>query len=278
MAFAGSNPYGIFSGAFNSTSNGIQWGATGEAGSASLTANGEMADRVMSFAACGGKLYASIYDAIVVRTDGTNPSWKIFYQYSGPALPSRSSGFRGLTCVPNLNGSGSMLIAALEGNGDIYDIPLDGSQPTIELYTSNFLSTQLGDMGRVRHPRIQQYDRLPSIRSTSCPDLLIGLDSSTRGAIQMHMRGYYPTASFLIRHCNGAYGFRTIVDPSITPAPLALIDPHPGRIAIQRRPCGNALWGRIRRSWLAGAQYRLGLQGDSPMTNSTGRVAAEQRH
>ena len=42
----------------------------------------------MSFAACGGKLYASIYDAIVVRTDGTNPSWQIFYQYSGPALPS----------------------------------------------------------------------------------------------------------------------------------------------------------------------------------------------
>src|SRR5208282_1079912 len=127
MAFAGSDPYGIFSGAFNSTSNGIQWGASAEAGSASLTTNG---DRVMSFAACGGKLYASVYDAIVVRTDGANPSWQVFYQYSGPALLSGgsggNSGFRGLTCVPNLNGSGSMLIAALEGNGDIYDIPLDG--------------------------------------------------------------------------------------------------------------------------------------------------------
>ena len=42
----------------------------------------------MSFAACGGKLYASMYDAILVRTDGANPSWQIFYQYSGPALPS----------------------------------------------------------------------------------------------------------------------------------------------------------------------------------------------
>ena len=75
MAFAGSDPYGIFSGAFNSTSNGIQWGATTEAGTASLTANG---NRVMSFAACGGKLYASIYDAIVVRTDGANPSWSAY--------------------------------------------------------------------------------------------------------------------------------------------------------------------------------------------------------
>ncbi len=33
---------------------------------------------------------------------------------------------------------------------------------------------------------------------------------------------YYPTPSFLIRHCDGVYGFRTIVDPSITPAPPLL--------------------------------------------------------
>src|SRR5271165_1076103 len=138
MAFAGSDPYGIFSGAFDPGSNGIQWRATAEAGSANLTTNG---DRVMSFAACGGKLYASIYDAIVVRTDGANPSWQKFYQYSGPALNSASSGFRGLTCVPNLNGAGSMLIAALEDYSiDIYDIPLNGSPPTIELHTANYLS------------------------------------------------------------------------------------------------------------------------------------------
>ena len=139
MAFAGSNPFGIFSGGFNSASNGIAWGASPEAG----TVDG--VDRVMSFAACGGKLYATMYDTILVRTDGPSPSWKKFYQYSGPALPSASSGFRGLTCVPNLNGAGSMLIASLEGNSaDIYDIPLNGSQPTIELYTSNYLASQLG--------------------------------------------------------------------------------------------------------------------------------------
>ena len=40
MAFAGSDPYGIFSGAFNSASNGIQWGATAEAGSARSDVNG----------------------------------------------------------------------------------------------------------------------------------------------------------------------------------------------------------------------------------------------
>jgi hypothetical protein len=220
MAFAGSDPYGIFSGAFTSTSNGIQWGATGEAGSVNLTANGNggPTDRVMGFATCGGKLYASIYNVIVVRTDGASPSWNIFYQYSGPALPSGSSGFRGLTCVPNLNGSGSMLIAALEGNGDIYDIPLDGSQPTIELYTSNFLATQLGTwVGNV----IAAYNNMivyPQSGSTSCPDLLIGL-SVYAGNYANAYENYYPNPSFLIRHCNGTYSFQSIVAPSITPAP-----------------------------------------------------------
>ena len=90
------------------------------------------------FVACGGKLYASVYEAILVRTDGASPSWQTFFQYSG-ALASGSSGFRGLTCVPNLNGQGSMLIAALEGDSPISTIslstglnrPLSFTPPTI---------------------------------------------------------------------------------------------------------------------------------------------------
>ena len=219
MAFAGSNYYGIFSGAFDSTSNVIQWGATGEAGSVSLTANGH---RVMSFAACGGKLYATIYDAIVVRTDGANPSWQIFYQYSGPALPSPSSGFRGLTCVPNLNGAGSMLIASLESDSiDIYDIPLDRSPPTIELYTSNFLATRLGAWVDYVIAAYNDMIVYPQSGSPSCPDLLIGL--SIMAAQYAHeYQNYYPTPSFLVRHCNGVYGLRQIIDPSIVPAPPLL--------------------------------------------------------
>jgi len=186
MAFAGSDPYGIFSGAFNSGTNGIQWGVTAEAGTAHLTANGS---RVMSFAACGGKLYASIYDAIVVRTDGTNPSWQIFYQYSGPALNSSSSGFRGLTCVPNLNGSGSMLITALEGNSpDIYDIPLNESQPSIELHTANYLASQLGTWVGYGIAAYNYMIVYPQSGSTSCPDLLIGLSIVTAQYVNAYER------------------------------------------------------------------------------------------
>ncbi len=32
------------------------------------------------------------------------------------------------------------------------------------------------------------------------------------------MKAYYPNPMFLVRHCNGTYGFQTIT-PSITPAP-----------------------------------------------------------
>ena len=85
MAFAGSDPYGIYSGGFNSTTNAIQWGANPEAGTTNVTTPG---NRVMSFAACGGKLYASMYDAILVRTDGANPSWSVYWTYPGPALNS----------------------------------------------------------------------------------------------------------------------------------------------------------------------------------------------
>ena len=77
--------------------------------------------------------------------------------------------------MPNLNSAGSMLIAGLEGPGDIYDIPLDGSQPTIELYTSNYLATQLGTW--VDYV-IAPYNNMvvdPQSGTTSCPTLLIGL-------------------------------------------------------------------------------------------------------
>jgi hypothetical protein len=201
MAFAGANPYGVFSGAFNSATNVIQWGANAEAGSANLTANG---NRVMSFAACGGKLYASIYDAIVARTDGANPSWHIFYQYPGPALNPSSSGFRGLTCVPNLNGSGSMLIAALENNSpDIYEFPLDGSQPSIELHTANFVASRLGTWVGYGIAAYNNMIVYPQSGSTGCPDLLIGLSIVTPNYANDY-ESYYPNATFLIRHCNGS--------------------------------------------------------------------------
>jgi hypothetical protein len=120
--------------------------------------------------------------------------------------------------VPNLNGAGSMLIAALEGDANIYDIPLDGSEPTIELYTTNFLASELGAW--IDYV-IAAYNNMMVDRAsgtTSCPTLLIGLTIIAQNYPNAY-EGYYPPASFLVRYCNGTYGFRVISDPSITPAP-----------------------------------------------------------
>jgi hypothetical protein len=222
MAFAGSDSpngtfSGIFSGGFDSASNAIVWGSSPEAGTVGVTKGG---DRVMSMAVCGGKLYATMYDAVLVRADGASPSWQIFYQYSGPALPSTTSGFRGLTCVPNLYGSGSMLIVSLQSDSnDIYDLPLDGSTPIVELYASNFLSSQLETWVAYGIAGYSNMIVYPESGTKSCPDLLIGVGVLVTTNYADDYQGLYPTTSFLIRHCNGVYDFQTIVDPSITPSP-----------------------------------------------------------
>jgi hypothetical protein len=221
MAFAGSDPYGIFSGGFDSASNAVAGRSTAEAGSIIPTANdGDgLTPRVMSFAACGGKLYASIYYAVVVRTDGPNPSWSIVYQYSGPDVSAVNSGFRGLTCVPNLDGSGSMLIASLEGPGDVYEFPLDGS-PTVELYMSNYLASQLGAWVSYATAAYNNMVIYPQSGTPSCPDLLMGTGFIAVVKYPNAYDDFYPNASFLVRHCNGTYTqIATIADPSITPAP-----------------------------------------------------------
>jgi hypothetical protein len=222
MAFAGSDPYGIFSGGFDSASNAVAWGSTAEAGSIIPTANdGDgLTPRVMAFAACGGKLYASIYYAIVVRTDGLNPSWSIVYQYSRPDVSAVNSGFRGLTCVPNLNGSGSMLIASLEGPGDIYEFPLDGSSPTIELYMSSYLASQLGAWVSYATAAYNNMVIYPQSGTPSCPTLLMGVGFIAAVNYPSAYYDFYPSASILERYCNGTYSYvPTIANPSITPAP-----------------------------------------------------------
>jgi hypothetical protein len=223
MAFAGGAPYGIFSGAYNSTVGRIVWGANAEAGSDTLTSQGTTSSgtqiRVMSFAACGGKLYATIYDTIWVRTDGPNPSWHRFYAYTG-ALASESSGFRSLTCVRNLYGPGTMLIAVLENNSpDVYDFPLNGSPPTIELHGANYLGTHIG----VGVGYGLGYSSVVYTQSgtTHCPDFLIGYYIAAPSYPSAY-EGNYPYASFLIRHCNGTYDFQTIIDPSLSQSPPLL--------------------------------------------------------
>ena len=285
MAFAGANSpngtfSGVFSGGFNSASNAIVWGSSPEAGIVGVTKGG---DRVMSMAACGGKLYATMYDAVLVRTDGASPSWQIFYKYSGPALPSTTSGFRALTCVPNLYGSGSMLIVSLQsGPNPIYDLPLDGSTPIVELYASNFLSTQLETWVAYGIAGYSDMIVYPESGTTSCPDLLIGVGALVTTNYADDYQGLYPTTSFLIRHCNGTYDFQTIVDPSITPSPPLISTRVMAVSQFSGDPAGTIYVGGYdahfdpahNTDWI----YKgIPQRGNTAMTKASNQIAAQGR-
>jgi hypothetical protein len=115
-----------------------------------------------------------------------------------------------------------MIPAALEGESpDVYEFPLDRSRPSIELHTSNFVASLLGawiGYGILAYNNMVGY---PQSGSPSCPDLLLGLGVVSAYNYPGNYQGYHPLPTFLIRHCDGTYGFRTI-DPTITPKPTPM--------------------------------------------------------
>jgi hypothetical protein len=121
-------------------------------------------------------------------------------------------------CVNRIGrGQGSMLIASLEGDPpDIYDIPLNGAPATIELHTANYIATQLGTCVGYGIAAYNNMIVYPQSGSTGCPDLLIGFGVLGTANYANAYQGNYPTALFVVRHCNEAYGrLRAIADPSI---------------------------------------------------------------
>jgi hypothetical protein len=170
----------------------------------------------MSFASCGGNLYASIFNTIVMRTDGANPSWSLSYTYPGGAsLPNGTSGFRGLTCVAQPTGRGYMLISALEGTGDIYAFQLnDMANPAIELNTLNYLSTQIGTATWNVIAAYNDMIAYPGSGTQGHPDLIIGLGIINAPNYPFAWGHLYPNPTFLVRHANGTYDFQPITPPS----------------------------------------------------------------
>jgi len=136
--FAGTAPTGIFSGVYDPDVPGrIRWDETAELSGYTR--------RPMSFTRCNGHLYVSIKPDIYRRIDGPTPQWEKVYTIPHP-LVVPSSGFRGLSTVPDPNGSGEVLLAALEG--DLCRVvridPNDGFRETLELDVIDFLHQQWG--------------------------------------------------------------------------------------------------------------------------------------
>ena len=146
LVFAGQDPRGIFSGAYDPALVGrIRWSAAPELALSSVSTagisgrNGYL--RVPSFAEANGKLYATIGQQVYERIDGPSPQWRLVY--TNPRPGHSETGLRGLTAIPGAGGE--VLLATIEGNAPriVRVDPRDGSEAT-EVDIDDFLGRAWG--------------------------------------------------------------------------------------------------------------------------------------
>ncbi len=135
--FAGLQDYGIFSGRYNSAVTGkIQWTQTPEF----ITPPNE---RVMGFTVCNGVIYAATSDGgighIYKRNDAT-ATWTLVKTTTGGA---QAEDLRGLSAVPNPNGTGEVLWYSWNKKASRID-PLSNFAETVEYSYIDSLTRQLG--------------------------------------------------------------------------------------------------------------------------------------
>ena len=222
--FAGQDPRGIFSGAYDPAVPGhIRWTAAPELDLSGVSAaglSGRNAQlRVSSFAECNGRLYAAIGQQIYERTDGAEPQWRLVYANRYPG--HSETGLRGLTAIPSPSGRGEVLLAAVEGDAArlVRVDPRDGSEVT-ELDLADYLGTAWGMRGGYV---IAAYNDMTKTGNPGGETLLIGLEafvppsapiaaghnSVNVGYGRLDAGGWY-----LVRHTAGRYDLRQIGAPS----------------------------------------------------------------
>lgn len=120
LVFAGCLPQGMVAGVYAPQLPGkISWRVPEISASntnVGVAGSGSFQGRPMAFAECNGQLHIAAAPVVLRRQDGPNPKWIEVFRYALNVTPGGSSGLRGLTCIPNPNGNGQSLLAALEGN------------------------------------------------------------------------------------------------------------------------------------------------------------------
>jgi len=143
FAGAGPAPMGIFTGVYSvNTPGNIRWSHKPE-----LEFPGRPARRFLKFTECNGKLYAATETAIYERQDGEQPTWRQVYEryLARPEINGRGGGpepIRGLSPIPNPDGTGEVLIFAWNGTVRRLD-PFNNFQETIEIDLVEWLSQKL---------------------------------------------------------------------------------------------------------------------------------------
>jgi hypothetical protein len=225
IVFAGASG-GIFVGGYSREKQNIVWNATPEWHDQHFGVPAAQG-RVMSFAECNGKLYATINNAIYERADGNSPTWREVFETSMTGDNRNISGFRGLTAIANPSGAGEVLLAALEDmRPRIYRIdpsqiePSGRYQAALELDVASFLTEALGTKVSYAIVAYNKMTLYPAAKGI-CTRLLMGIEAKAPDHPQAFGKQRYdPRAHFLVRDCDGTYSLRQILDAAISPEPV----------------------------------------------------------
>ena len=264
LVFAGQDPRGVFSGAYDPTVAGrIRWSVTPELDLSTVSTTGISGTngyvRVSSFAECNGQLYVAVGQHVYERIDGKQPHWRLLYTNSNPGRISET-GLRGLTAIPAPTG-GEVLLAAVEGTAPriVRVDPQDGSEAT-ELDITDFLRQHWGmpvsyvitaynDMAKISDPAGGEA-LLMGIEAFIPPaaPVAAGHRTVSVGYGRLEAGGWY-----LVRRVNGHYDLRQVaapVDSDLVSVRAILASPfvqHPGWVYFagydaNKAPAHNTAW------------------------------------
>jgi len=228
-AFAGArinnvpNATRICSGAFDSSAGKISWNEKPEAwdpNTPDLERTTRGSGRITGFAECNGKLYASVFNMIFERQDGPRPSWKLVYEFQ-PQRPfeDASSGFRGLTAVPDQSGREEVLLFSTEhAPCTMFRLNTKTYQPVAELPISIFLRRQWNTP--VSYVIAGYNDMLRYVDPITSQSLtLIGFEAATPQLADKALKRMNPIAHYLLRWSDGHYMICEIADHSLDYSP-----------------------------------------------------------
>ncbi len=205
---------GIFKGAYVSSTGNIVWDDQTEI----TDVTPGIYDRVTSFTEANEKLYATICGKIYERQDETS-SWNLVFKYDyercdGPG--SGEVGFRGATTIPNPDGTGEVILLALEG-----DDPMIGrfdpvtQEVVVELDVNNFLSEEWGLGQNGVAYCIMAYNDMTEFTMPSGDDvLLIGLEAWVGTSYSRNWNMWHSDGWVLVRYEDATYELKQVVDDS----------------------------------------------------------------
>ncbi|HWM95352.1 MAG TPA: hypothetical protein VN493_31655 [Thermoanaerobaculia bacterium] len=205
--FAGAHPNGVLTGVYDPGAPGrIRWDPKPELTGFPMPAG---------FAECAGALYLAAKPHLYRRVDGRSPRWEKVYTIEGP-IPRGSVGLRGLTTIPDPDGQGEILLAALDGNPSriVRIDPARGHRVTEELDVLGFLERQSG--GRRPGFVIPAFNGMEPVKDPATGETLhlMGLSINFAPLGERYPKeGWDPGGWYLIRYPGGRYEIRQILAP-----------------------------------------------------------------